>query len=64
MLDPVGNTAARNYIPQSATLPVIRCGSCAVPRTLLHAGLVLAVILAVVVFIFLWRTTIGFRIRG
>ena len=63
MLDPEQIAAGTN-IPQSATLPdqvwLLRL----VPRTLLHAGLVLAVILAVVVFIFLWRTTIGFRIRA
>ncbi len=32
--------------------------------TLLHNGIVIAVILAVVVYILLWRTTIGFRIRA
>ena len=34
------------------------------PQTLLHAGAILAVVLAVVVYIFLWRTTIGYRIRA
>jgi general nucleoside transport system permease protein len=33
-------------------------------RTLLHNGIVIAVILAVVVYILLWRTTIGYRIRA
>ena len=32
--------------------------------TLLHNGIVIAVILAVVVYILLWRTTIGYRIRA
>jgi len=32
--------------------------------TRLHSGLIIAVILAVLVYIFLWRTTIGFRIRA
>ncbi len=32
--------------------------------TLLHNGIVIAVMLAVVVYILLWRTTIGFRIRA
>jgi simple sugar transport system permease protein len=32
--------------------------------TLLHIGIVIAVVLAVVVYIFLWRTTIGYRIRA
>ena len=34
------------------------------PQTLLHAGAIVAVVLAVVVYIFLWRTTIGYRIRA
>ena len=63
MLDPVQIAAGTN-IAQSATLPdqvwLLRL----VPRTLLHVGLILAVILALLVFIFLWRTTIGFRIRA
>jgi simple sugar transport system permease protein len=32
--------------------------------TLLHNGIVIAVVLAVVVYILLWRTTIGYRIRA
>ena len=34
------------------------------PQTLLHSGLFIAIILAVVVYIFLWRTTIGYQIRA
>jgi len=30
----------------------------------LHAGLIIAVLLAIAVYIFLWRTTIGYRIRA
>ena len=63
MLDPAQIAAGTN-IAQSATLPdqvwLLRL----VPRTLLHVGLILAVALAVLVFIFLWRTTIGYRIRA
>ncbi len=63
MLDPEQIAAGTN-IAQSATLPdqvwLLRL----VPRTLLHVGLILAIILAVLVFIFLWRTTIGYRIRA
>jgi general nucleoside transport system permease protein len=33
-------------------------------RTRLHYGLVLAVVLAVVVYIFMWRTSLGYRIRA
>jgi simple sugar transport system permease protein len=35
-----------------------------VPQTLLHAGSIVAVVLAVAVYFFLWRTTIGYRIRS
>ncbi len=35
-----------------------------VEPTRLHTGLLLAVLMAIVVYIFLWRTTIGYRIRA
>jgi simple sugar transport system permease protein len=35
-----------------------------VEPTRLHTGLILAVVLAILVYIFLWRTTIGYRIRA
>ncbi|MCP4419109.1 MAG: ABC transporter permease, partial [Chloroflexi bacterium] len=35
-----------------------------VEPTRLHTGLILAVIIAILVYIFLWRTTIGYRIRS
>ncbi len=63
MLDPAQIAAGTN-IAQSATLPDQVWLFRLVPRTLLHVGLILAVILALLVFIFLWRTTIGFRIRA
>jgi general nucleoside transport system permease protein len=63
MLDPEQIAAGTN-VPQSATLPdqvwLLRL----VPRTLLHTGLILAIVLAILVYIFLWRTTIGYRIRA
>ena len=63
MLDPEQIAAGTN-VPQSATLPeqvwLVRL----VPRTLLHGGLILAMVLAVLVYIFLWRTTVGYRIRA
>ena len=34
-----------------------------VEPTRLHVGLLLAIVMAIVVYIFLWRTTIGYRIR-
>lgn len=33
-------------------------------RTRLHYGFILAIVLGVVVYVFLWRTTIGYRIRA
>ncbi len=35
-----------------------------VEPTRLHLGLILAIIMAILVYIFLWRTTIGYRIRA
>jgi general nucleoside transport system permease protein len=51
-------------IAQSALLPAQVWLPRLIPRTLLHSGAVLAVILAVLVYIFLWRTTTGYRIRA
>ena len=63
MLDPA-QVAAGTNVPQSATLPEQVWLLRLVPRTMLHAGLILAIVLAVLVYIFLWRTTIGYRIRA
>ena len=63
MLDPA-QVAAGTNVPQSATLPMQVWLPRLVPRTLLHAGLILAIVLAILVYIFLWRTTIGYRIRA
>lgn len=63
MLDPA-QVAAGTNVPQSATLPLQVWLPRLVPRTLLHAGLILAIVLAILVYIFLWRTTIGYRIRA
>lgn len=63
MLDPE-QVAAGTNVPQSATLPEQVWLLRLVPRTLLHTGLILAIILAVLVYIFLWRTTVGYRIRA
>ncbi len=62
MMDPAQLDAA-SKIPQTARLAkefdLIRL----VP-TRLHLGALIAVIVAVLVYIFLWRTTIGYRIRA
>lgn len=62
MMDPV-QIQDGSFIPQTARFST----SVDLPRlvpTRLHAGAGLAVILAIVVYVFLWRTTIGYRIRA
>lgn len=63
MIDPA-EIEAGTRIAQSALLPKAVWLSRLVPRTLLHSGAIIALVLAVVVYIFLWRTTIGYRIRA
>ena len=61
MMDPL-QAKLGSFIPQTARLP--RAAN--LPRlipTRLHLGAAIAVVLAVMVYILLWRTTIGFRIR-
>jgi general nucleoside transport system permease protein len=55
---------AGTRIAQSALLPTQVWLTRLIPRTLLHTGSILAVVLAVLVYIFLWRTTTGYRIRA
>ena len=62
MIDPVQLERA-SRIPETARL----ARAFDLPRlipTRLHLGALIAVVLAVVVYIFLWRTTIGYRIRA
>ncbi len=63
LIDPAG-VAAGTFLPQSERLPQQVWLTRLVPQTLLHTGAIIAVALAVVVYIFLWRTTIGYRIRA
>lgn len=63
LMDPAGITAG-TYLAQSERIPTQAWLARLVPQTLLHSGAILAVILAVIVYIFLWRTTIGYRIRA
>jgi simple sugar transport system permease protein len=51
-------------IAQSALLPRSVWLTRLVPQTLLNSGAIIAVVMAVLVYIFLWRTTIGYRIRA
>ncbi|TFG93640.1 MAG: ABC transporter permease [Candidatus Atribacteria bacterium] len=51
-----------SFIPQTARLPQVADLPRLIP-TRLHFGTIIAVVFAILVYIFLWRTTIGFRIR-
>jgi len=61
MMDPL-QIKLGSFIPQTARLPHAADLPRLVP-TRLHLGAAIAVLCAILVYIFLWRTTIGFRIR-
>jgi simple sugar transport system permease protein len=63
LIDPAGIRAG-TFLPQSERLPQQVWLPRLVPQTQLHAGAIIAVLLAIAVYIFLWRTTIGYRIRA
>jgi len=63
LMDPEG-VSQGTFLPQSERLPHQAWLPRLVPQTLLHAGAIIAVVLAVAVYLFLWRTTIGYRIRA
>jgi general nucleoside transport system permease protein len=63
MLDPA-QVAAGTNIPQSAALPEQVWIERIVPRTLFHWGFFVAVALAILVLVLLWRTSLGYRIRA
>jgi simple sugar transport system permease protein len=63
LMDPAG-VSSGTYLAQSERLPAQVWLPRLVPQTLLHAGAIIAVVLAVVVYFLLWRTTIGYRIRA
>lgn len=67
LLDP--ETAGLNNIPKTARIAAVA----QLPRlsifeffarTRLHYGLVIAIIIAIIIYILLWHTTIGYRIRA
>ena len=61
MMDPL-QIKLGSFIPQTARLPRAADLPRLVP-TRLHLGAGIAVLFAILVYVFLWRTTIGFRIR-
>ena len=63
LMDPKGIEAG-TYLAQSARLPQNAWLARIIPKTMLHSGLFLALAAAVLVYLLLWRTTIGYRIRA
>ncbi len=63
MMDEQG-VAAGTFLAQSARLPEASWLTRLIPRTMLHTGLFIALAFAIIVYIFLWRTTIGYQIRA
>jgi general nucleoside transport system permease protein len=63
LMDPEG-IARGTFLAQSAQLPQSVWLPRLVPRTLLHSGAIIAVVLAVLAYVLLWKTTIGFNIRA
>lgn len=63
LMDPEG-IAHGTYLAQSAQLPKQAWLHRMAPPTLLHTGVLIAVAMAILVYIFLWRTTIGYNIRA
>lgn len=62
LIDPAG-VAAGTFLHQSERLPEqVWLGR--MEQTQLHTGAIIAVALAVLVYVLLWRTTIGYRIRA
>ena len=67
LLDP--ETAGVNNIPKTARIAeVAQLPRFAIfelfDRTRLHYGLIIAIVIAIVIYVLLWRTTIGYRIRA
>lgn len=58
LMDPAASFPRTAIIPENAQLPIL------LPRTRLHLGVVIAIVLALVLQWVLWRTSLGFRIRA
>jgi simple sugar transport system permease protein len=63
LMDPAA-VKAGTFLAQSESIPDNLWLPRLIPQTLLNAGIIVAVVLAVAVYFFLWRTTIGYRIRA
>ena len=51
-------------LAQSAEIPSKIWLERLIPQTLLHSGTFIAIFMALIAFVFLWRTTIGYQIRA
>lgn len=51
-------------VPQTAVFSKNAWLSKLIPGTRLHSGIIIAIVLAVAVYILLWKTTIGYRMRA
>ena len=56
--DPAAGFPRTAMIPINAQLPIL------IPRTRLHLGVVMAIVLAILLQWILWRTSLGYRIRA
>lgn len=63
MLDPA-QIASGTRIPQSAQLPEAAWLARLAPPSQLHSGLFIGLAAAVIIYLLLWRTTLGYRIRA
>jgi general nucleoside transport system permease protein len=63
LMDPAG-IARGTFLAQSAQLPKQAWLARLMPPTLLHSGAIIALVLAVLAWILLWKTTIGYCIRA
>lgn len=61
LMDPLQKELG-SYIPQTQHIPS-QAFLPRVSKTPLHLGVLVAILLAILAYIFLWRTTIGFRLR-
>ena len=63
MLDP-NELETGSGTPQSMRLPDAAILDYIVPGTRLHTGLILALVAALLVYVLLWKTTLGYRMRA
>jgi simple sugar transport system permease protein len=63
LMDPEG-LARGTFLAQSAQLPQAVWLPKLVPKTLLNAGAIIAVVMALLAWVLLWRTSIGYSIRA